>query len=1103
MAICIPKAAGGKWSVTTTWEEGKVPTAEDDVIFEATSGNVEISAVAVCRSFDALSYKGVLTNKSTLTIGTTTSAANKVALRLSASMTWTNGTGSGVTFKSTVGTALIILQAGHGLSQMVISEGKYELSGALVAIGSFQINAKAELKSNSAEIKVPTFAASEKVILSLGTSKIFITETIGAVLTIGAEVTITGTATWEVNGASTSNKKVSLNGRTLTTLTIAADAVEFTTAATIENLAMNTAGKVTGTKVAKGITLTVVTSFTGNGKAGSLVRIISNEGGKSFTFSKTSGVVALDFLELVDSHATGGALWYAGANSLNISGNEGWKFEARPLREHPSVVSVGTTSAATATGTAAKVVAPAGILDKDVVVVKLAVESGSEAEPVITPPAGFELIGRRKIGSPRNEVYYWFRYVGGGATTWEFTFTSLEFSWSCSMYRGCIPTGLPYENATFSSGSVTTANITHPGITISNHAEVIYIGASDEHGFTINALAGYNTRVSTLDELVVDKQSTATGATGEVALVMNGSNAGGVNYAILMLGLLPYTPLGQSQSVSFTRTVTRGLSIAQAQAAEISLTKPPTPIALSVTQAQVAKASVVVARALVLSQGQNRTVVLTVQRGINCAVSQTVASAKALARTMPVGQGQSATSADAVTHALSSSAGQSPSCADAVAKALSSSSSQTTSAVLAVARKLTSAQAQSVLAVLTPTRSLALSGSQAATAGTAVGIGFSMMQAQSPSATAALTHALASGQAQTVASALAVARALGAAQGQEASSEHSSTVTFAVAQPQAVVLALALARGLAASGGQSATSSIAAGVALEAAQGSVATTAEVSSVVLAVVQKQVLAVVLAVACSLSAEQGSAATSSHGGAFAITLSIEQAVSTSVGPKLARTLSRSQEQAVTRSAEVARSLRASQSSIPGPAITVLRTLVRTQNTSVSVLEGRAFFATLASSQSQSASARRVPNLRMAASCTSATSVGAAVARMVKAAQGSAPSFSRALTRSLNATQTSACRMVRLSAHLPTASSASEATIALRVARALNSSSTQSVSVEIVGHEDLLPPLQLSSSVASPTKATSVLSEPSASSTATARVESSVELEVIEIADVEAAT
>ena len=60
----------------------------------------------------------------------------------------------------------------------------------------------------------------------------------------------------------------------------------------------------------------------------SVVTIRSATGGSPATISKASGLVRGDYLSLQDLTATGGAVFSAGANSTNVSGNTGWTFTA-------------------------------------------------------------------------------------------------------------------------------------------------------------------------------------------------------------------------------------------------------------------------------------------------------------------------------------------------------------------------------------------------------------------------------------------------------------------------------------------------------------------------------------------------------------------------------------------------------------------------------------------------------------------------------------------------------------------------------------------------------------------------------------------------------
>lgn len=69
--------------------------------------------------------------------------------------------------------------------------------------------------------------------------------------------------------------------------------------------------------------------FEVNGTAGNLV-VVRTETAASTTFSKASGTVSCDYLNLSYNDATGGASWYAGANSTNGGNNTGWTFTAPP-----------------------------------------------------------------------------------------------------------------------------------------------------------------------------------------------------------------------------------------------------------------------------------------------------------------------------------------------------------------------------------------------------------------------------------------------------------------------------------------------------------------------------------------------------------------------------------------------------------------------------------------------------------------------------------------------------------------------------------------------------------------------------------------------------
>jgi hypothetical protein len=76
-------------------------------------------------------------------------------------------------------------------------------------------------------------------------------------------------------------------------------------------------------------TTSTFTNFSLSGTSGNLITIGSVTAA-SHTLSKASGTVSADFLSISRSTATGGAGWYAGANSTDGGNNSGWIFTAPP-----------------------------------------------------------------------------------------------------------------------------------------------------------------------------------------------------------------------------------------------------------------------------------------------------------------------------------------------------------------------------------------------------------------------------------------------------------------------------------------------------------------------------------------------------------------------------------------------------------------------------------------------------------------------------------------------------------------------------------------------------------------------------------------------------
>lgn len=81
--------------------------------------------------------------------------------------------------------------------------------------------------------------------------------------------------------------------------------------------------------LAAGTTTTITSPGNdGFGNGANVVSLKSSVGASPATISKAGGLVNADYLSLQDIAATGGAVFNAGANSTNVSGNTGWAFTA-------------------------------------------------------------------------------------------------------------------------------------------------------------------------------------------------------------------------------------------------------------------------------------------------------------------------------------------------------------------------------------------------------------------------------------------------------------------------------------------------------------------------------------------------------------------------------------------------------------------------------------------------------------------------------------------------------------------------------------------------------------------------------------------------------
>lgn len=338
MAQLTAKPAGGKWNSASTWEPEQVPTAADDCILNSASGNITIELEAKCRSLNCTGYTGTLTQSNvTLKIGDATAGEGNIALKFVAGMTYSPGAGAAnITFLSTSATEQTIDFAGKITRQVA-----WEANGKWKMVGSHSSTAVVKTTTGYVDFNGQTLNWSrfESTIAATRTIKI---DNCTIVLSgSSASVPIwnlnTEKLTFSASGStltisdtSATEKKLTLGGATYGTIKIEPGGTGPVKLGLTSNNTIKRLEVVGGPKtivLGSGKTQTVEELFA-TGSAGNLITIEASESGVRSILKKTTGTVSLDYLKLKDSEVGGGAEWFAGGHSENVSNNSGWVFSA-------------------------------------------------------------------------------------------------------------------------------------------------------------------------------------------------------------------------------------------------------------------------------------------------------------------------------------------------------------------------------------------------------------------------------------------------------------------------------------------------------------------------------------------------------------------------------------------------------------------------------------------------------------------------------------------------------------------------------------------------------------------------------------------------------
>ena len=335
----------GSWSSTNTvnWSDSSgglggfsVPTASDNVFFDANS-NVLATAFTVtmansprvCNDFTASGLDGTMTL-----------AGTSIGLTVSGSLTFqaTNfsRTYTGTTLFNATTTGKTITTNGVGFGAPVNFNG---VGGAWTLQTAMTVNtSQTTLANGTLNLNGKTLTAANRFATGTGTKNLTfnggtLVSSISSVIAFN-NAAPTGFTTTAGTGTGT----ISMTGASAKTFVGGGSAFNCTLnqggAGALTITGSNTFGNITNTVQPASVlftagTTSTFTNFSLSGTAGNLITIGSVTAA-SHTLTKASGTVSSDYLSISRSTATGGAGWYAGANSTDGGNNSGWVFTAPP-----------------------------------------------------------------------------------------------------------------------------------------------------------------------------------------------------------------------------------------------------------------------------------------------------------------------------------------------------------------------------------------------------------------------------------------------------------------------------------------------------------------------------------------------------------------------------------------------------------------------------------------------------------------------------------------------------------------------------------------------------------------------------------------------------
>lgn len=306
------------WAATSGGATGaSVPTSGDEVTIDANSGTgtVMLTSTRPCSTFT--STNGAVT----IDLNSNTLQANG-AVVIGSGMAFAN-TGGGASGQLTMNASGNLTSNGVTLPRLNVASGTTTLQGNLIVSGLISVSGTLNVNGQTCTCSIIDLGGFN---LTLGAGTLVLTGT-GVVYDSNGGGTISASSgTIKITDTSVSTKTFEGQGKTFGTLWFAGASVGSFCINGSNTFAELKVDAVANTlTIEAGSTQTVTTPTLGGGSPAAKLTIQSSSGGSPFTLSKAGGTVTLDYLNLSDCTASGGATWRA-RNSTDGGGNSGWTF---------------------------------------------------------------------------------------------------------------------------------------------------------------------------------------------------------------------------------------------------------------------------------------------------------------------------------------------------------------------------------------------------------------------------------------------------------------------------------------------------------------------------------------------------------------------------------------------------------------------------------------------------------------------------------------------------------------------------------------------------------------------------------------------------------